>query len=154
MESIETLAARMKEEFRFFRTLSESDLFDFIHFSEEREISAGETLWCEGDHDNYAAFILSGRLNIKKKTEFEGKHVIVGVYGKGSVVGELCLLTNNVRSVTAEIMESATLLILSSKNFEKLVEKNPRLGLSLLRHIFLTTSRRLRRSYERIGSIF
>ncbi|NOY52740.1 MAG: cyclic nucleotide-binding domain-containing protein [Deltaproteobacteria bacterium] len=148
------LCKRLQKNFRFFSTLREEEVEDFMEFCDYRKKPAGTMIWREGDEDNSAAFIVSGRLGIKKKTEFEGKHVIVGTYGQGSVVGELCLLTDNARSVSAEIIEPAEIVILSNRNFEKLLSKHPMLGLKLLKHIFLTTSARLRRTYDRIASIF
>ena len=80
--------------------------------------------------------------------------MIVGVYTPGSVVGELCLLTDNPRSVTAEVIEPADLVILHSQKFEEMILQFPLVGLSLLKHIFIATSKRLTKSYERIASIF
>ena len=144
----------MRKEFKFFNTLSDDDLLNFLNFCENRQVAAGETLWQEGDTCNYSVFIISGLVGIKKKTEFEGKHMIVGTYGKGSVIGELCLLTDNVRTVTAVAIEAADFLVLTSKNFERLITRHPMLGLNLLKYIFVTATKRLRRSYDRIASIF
>jgi len=144
----------MRDKFQFFQVLQCPDVENFLKFCERVRVPAGETLWKEGDCDNYAAFILDGKLGIKKKTEFGGKHVIVGVYAPGSVVGELCLLTDNPRSVSAEVIEPADLVILHSQKFEEMIMQFPLIGLSLLKHIFITTSKRLTKSYERIASIF
>lgn len=154
MESIKKLSDRMKKEFLFFNSLPEDSLLDFLSFCENRQVPAGETLWCEGDGDNYAAFIVSGQLGIKKKTGFEDKYMIVGTFSKGSVVGELCLLSDDLRSVTVEVIETADLVILTSKNFERLLTKHPMLGLKLLKNIFIITTKRLNRSYARIASLF
>ncbi len=148
------LSEKIKKEFGFFRSLSDDEVLDFINFCENKQVPAEETLWHEGDKDNYAVFILSGKLGIKKRTEFEGKHMIVGTFGKGTVAGEFCLLTDNARSVTAEVLEPAELLILTNKNFERLITKNPVLGLKLLKHIFIIISKRLHKSYDRIASLF
>lgn len=148
--SIETI----REQFQFFQALTPQDCENFLQFCDRTEVKAGESLWTEGDTDNFAAFILNGKLGIKKQTEFGGRHVIVGVYTPGSVVGELCLLTNNPRSVTAEVIEPSEVLLLHSQNFEAMLQQFPMLGLSLLRHIFIATSKRLTKSYERIASMF
>lgn len=50
-----------------------------------------DILWEEGDTENYAAFVVSGKVGIKKKTEFEGRYMIVSTFSRGTVVGELCL---------------------------------------------------------------
>ena len=153
-EVVESLQDRMKKAFRFFKSLSDDEILAFLEFCENRQMAAGKTLWQEGDDDNYAVFIVSGKIGIKKKTEFANKHMIVGTFAKGTVVGELCLLTDHLRSVTAVILEPVDLVILTSKNFERLMTGYPRLGLKLLKHIFLVISKRLSRSTERIASIF
>jgi CRP-like cAMP-binding protein len=149
----EELCGRLKKDFRFFNTLNEDEIHNFLSFCKYRKESAGVNLWNEGDPDNYAVFIITGKLGIKKKTEFD-KYMIVGTFAKGSVAGELCLLTDRNRSVTAIIMEDVELVILKSNDFEKLISGYPMLGLKLLRHIFKVTSKRLARSTDRIASIF
>lgn len=147
-------SSTLQEKFQFFKNLAPQELEQFIQYCEDLRADAGTLLWNEGDKDNYAAFILEGKLGIKKKTQFDGKHVIVGVYAPGSVAGELCLLTDNPRAVTAEVIEPARILILHSRRFEQMIEEHPKLGLGLLKHIFITTSRRLTKTYERIATIF
>jgi CRP-like cAMP-binding protein len=149
----EELCYRLKKDFRFFNTLNKDEIHNFVSFCKYRKECSGVNLWSEGDTDNYAAFIITGKLGIKKKTEFD-KYMIVGTFAKGSVAGELCLLTDRKRSVTAVIMEDVELVILESNDFEKLITEYPLLGLKLLRHIFKVTSKRLARSTDRIASIF
>ncbi len=154
IENMEMLSGKMKEEFRFFNTLGADELQAFLSYCENKQIDAGENLWTEGDQDNFAAFIISGKLGIKKKTEFEGKYMIVGTFAKGTVVGELCLLTKQTRSVTSIVLEPLNYVRLSTDEFEKLMTEYPMLGLKLLRHIFLVISKRLSRSTERMAAIF
>ncbi|MEA3465202.1 MAG: cyclic nucleotide-binding domain-containing protein [Thermodesulfobacteriota bacterium] len=125
-----------------------------LQFCTHHRANAGDILWHEGDTDNQAAFILDGKLGIKKMTEFSNRHIIVGTYSAGSVVGELCLLTDNDRAVTAEAITDVELLFLSNDNFEQLIKSHPELGLKLLRGLFKMTTKRLSKSYERIASIF
>lgn len=153
-ETVDTIRKKMQETFKFSKSLSDDEIKAFLGFCENKQVSAGETLWREGDSDNYAAFVVEGKLGIKKKTEFEGKYMIVGTFAKGTVVGELCLLTDHLRSVTAVVLEPLNIVVLSSKNFETLITEHPLLGLKLLKHIFLVISRRLSRSTDRIAKIF
>jgi CRP-like cAMP-binding protein len=153
-DKIEILGAKMKEEFRFFGSLGHDELNAFLSFCENRQFDAGQNLWTEGDEDNFAAFIVSGKVGIKKRTEFEGKYMIVGTFAKGTVVGELCLLTKQTRSVTSIVLEDTDVVRLATEDFEKLMTEYPMLGLKLLRHIFLVISKRLSRSTERMASIF
>ncbi|TRO83107.1 Crp/Fnr family transcriptional regulator [Desulfuromonas acetexigens] len=146
--------AGLRNRFPFFQSLQTDEVEQFLSYCRRLRAEAGTNLWQEGDADNFAAFILDGKLGIKKRTEFGGSQVIVGLYAPGSVVGELCLLTSNPRSVTAEVIETADLLLLHSQNFEEMLGNHSQLGIALLRHIFVTTARRLTKSYERIASVF
>lgn len=155
MENIDIYCQKMRSEFLFFKTLPDEELRAFLSYCQNRKGNAGENLWSEGDSDNYAAFVISGKLGIKKKTEFAGKHMIVGTFSRGTVVGELCLLLDNKqRSVTAAILEPIDLVLLSNNDFERLMSEYPMIGLKLLKHIFMVISKRLRTSTDRIAKIF
>lgn len=151
MTSLPMLA---QDNFTFFKNLPAAEIGNMMEFCTHHKAAAGEILWHEGDKDNQAAFILKGKLGIKKMTEFSNRHIIVGTYSAGSVVGELCLLTDNERAVTAEAITDVELLLLSNERFEQLIKTHPELGLKLLRGLFKMTSKRLTKSYERIASIF
>ncbi len=150
----EDLCAKMKLDFRFFRYLDEVEKSIAGQYLECCEIAAGTVLWDEGDVSNGAAFVVEGKIEVKKETEFKGKHVIVGIYGEGSVVGELCLFTEDKRAVTATALTDAWLLRLSAERFELLLEEHPAVGGKLLKGMFLAVSRRLRKSFERLAAIF
>jgi len=150
---LESIQSKIKDEFRFFKSLTDEEIEKFMNFCEFKTGLKGENLWKEGDSDNYAAFIISGKIGIKKKTEFD-RYMIVGTFAKGTVAGELCLLTDRNRSVTAVVLEDIEILRLTSEDFERLISEYPMLGLKLLRHVFLVISNRLNRSTSRIASIF
>jgi len=145
---------KLREKFKFFNTLTDDELSTFLGFCETKLIAEGEALWREGDYSHYAAFILSGKVGIKKRTEFEGKYMIVGTFGSGTVLGELCLLTDKPRSVTAVVFEPLDSIILSGDNFALLLAEHTQLGMKLLKHIFVITSERLTRSTDRIAKMF
>jgi len=147
-------AELLRGKFECFRDFEKPELVDILSFCDRVSVPAGELLWSEGYGENYAAFILDGKLGIKKETEFHGKYVVIGVYTAGSVVGELCLLTDKPRAVSAEVIDPVDMVVLHSQKFEELIEQHPKLGLRLLKHIFLSTSKRLSKSYERIASMF
>lgn len=150
----ENLCRKMKSEFRFFQFLDEAEKVVVGHYFECREVAAGTVLWNEGADSSDCAFVVEGRVEVKKETEFNGKHVIVGIYGEGSVVGELCLLSGGPRAVTATALTDVWLLYLSREKFEQLMEEQPVVGGKLLKGMFHTVSHRLRRSYERLAAIF
>lgn len=148
------VCAQLKDDYRFFRYLNKEETAVVTEYLQCKFATAGEVLWNEGDASDMAAFVVDGKVEIKKQTEFAGKHVIVGIYGQGSIVGELCLLSGDPRAVTATALIDTSLLMLSRDQFEKLLEDHPDLGVKLLKGMFLALSTRLRKSFERLASVF
>lgn len=148
------VCARLRAELASFRFLQGTDSSVIAPFFLCRQARAGEILWREGDPCDYVAFIIEGKVDVKKETEFEGKQVIVGVYGKGAIVGELCLLDGSPRAVTAVALTDTDLLLLTRANLERLLELHPQLGIKLLKGMLLAVSIRLRKSFDRLASIF
>jgi CRP/FNR family cyclic AMP-dependent transcriptional regulator len=149
----EELCARMKQGV-LFRFLEEGDVAAFPEFLGCRNLSAGEILWKEGDPCDYLAFIVEGRLEMKKSTEFAGKEVVIGVYSAGTIAGEICILNGTPRAVTAVALENSSLLVLSKEDFERLLREHPESGVRLLKGMLLAISTRLRKSFERLAAVF
>jgi CRP-like cAMP-binding protein len=135
----------------FLHTDNFKDISDFFDC---KNVPSGETLWNEGDPCDYSAFIVSGKVEVKKETEFKGKQVVVGIYSKGAVVGALCALDNSPRAVTAVALEDVSLLIITRENFEKLIEKYPVLGVKLIKGMLFSVSKRLKASFDRLATFF
>lgn len=148
------VCGRMKRELASFSFLEPEDLPVLAPYFECRQVAAGEILWEEGGACDYLVFIIDGRLEIKKETEFKGKQVIVGVYGRGNVAGELCLLDGSPRAVTVAALEDASLLLITRDRFEALLQEHPILGVKLLKGMLLAVSVRLRKSFDRLAAIF
>lgn len=150
----ERLCGRMKRELSSFSFLEDADLDEIAGYFECRQVKVGENLWREGDTGNYLAFVIQGRLEVKKQTEFAGKEVVVGVYGPGAVVGEICFFSRSSRPETAHALTHLDLILLTRRSYERLVEAHPVLGVRLLEGMLLTVSTRLRKSFERLAAIF
>ncbi len=148
------LCGCMKDELSAFCYLGSDDAKILSSYFKCKNVKAGETLWKEGDFCDYVAFITSGRLEVKKETEFEGKPVIVGLYSKGAFVGELCILDGSPRALTAVVLEELSMLVITQKSFDELVNKHPDLGVELLKGMLLSVSKRLRKSFGRLAAIF
>lgn len=148
------LCIRMKKELRLFHFLDEDDLVKIARYFKCRQVPAGETLWREGDACGNVSFIVSGRVEVKKQTEFKGKEVVIGVYSKGAIAGELCILDGSPRAVTAVALDDVSLLLLSREDFENMINKYPRLGIKLLKDMLFAVSTRLKKSFDRLAAIF
>jgi len=133
---------------------SDSDLTCLLPYLKGRDVSAGQTLWQEGQPGRYLALILSGHLEAKKDTEFPGKQVVVAVFGPGAVVGELSFLDQSPRAVSVVALEDAKLAVISCDDFGRLINDYPVLGMKVYRTIMLALATRLKKSYERLAAIF
>jgi len=133
-----------------FNFLNDEDLKKLSAFFESKNIPEGETLWKEEDPFDYIAFIVSGKVEIKKETEYKGKNVIVGIYSKGA----LCILDDSLKKVTAVALEDVSLAIITQESLDKLIATNPGLGAKLLKGMLLTVSDRLRQSFDRLTVFF
>lgn len=149
----ENYCDKLKRELSFHFLAPEDNrrLLDYLSCATAK---AGDRLWNEGDDCGDLAFIVSGKLEIRKQTEFAGKDVIVGVYGPGSIVGELCVLQGVPRSVGVVALSDCELLLLSAENFEILAAEAPDLAIRLLKGMLLTVSTRLSKAFERLAAVF
>ena len=148
------LCERMKQELRCFSFLSDVELEKLSPYFSCRVATARTDLWQSGDTDDFMAFIISGKIEIKVDTEFPGKQVVVGVFSRGAVIGVGSVLNRHPRTSTARAMEDASLVLLSRKNFEELLAQHPQAGIQLLKGMLLSESHRLSRAYARLASIF
>lgn len=145
----------MEKDLPIFRYLTREDIRELPQsFFEPINCYKGELVCEEGSICDYVALIVSGRLEIRKNTEFEGKQVMLGILSEGSIVGEIWVLGDHPGSVTAVAAEDSSLLMMRRDNFNRLIEEKPALGVKLLKGLLLTTSIRLRKSYDRMASMF
>jgi CRP-like cAMP-binding protein len=139
---------------RHFHFLSEEEKKILFEYLECRNVIAGEVLWQEGASSDSLVFVINGRIHMKKETEFPGKEIIVGVYSRGSILGEASFLDNSPRPLTAKAYEKSDVGILSRENFDDIVENHPGMALNLFKGIILSLSSRLKQSFERLASVF
>lgn len=150
----EEICTRMKDELHYFHFLAEEDIPILAGYLVCRELADDEVLWEEGGEGGSMVLITSGQLEIMKNTEFEGKRMIVGIYGRGSIAGELSILDGAPREVTATAYGEVELLTLSREDFERLLAAHPELAVRLLKGMLAAVSTRLKKSFERLAAIF
>lgn len=114
---------------------------------EEKKIPAGKTVFVENMLGESLYLIEQGTVKISKMMA-EGDEKILVVLGPEDVFGEMAILEGTPRFATARVAEDASLLTLQRKSFDSLCEKNPKLGLKLMRNIIRTFTRRIRENSE------
>ncbi len=107
------------------------------------EAEPGCVVFQEGEPGNYMGLLVGGRVVIRKESEGVNEAVI-SIEGQGRSIGEMALIDREPRSASCKVLDSATVLILTRKEFERLSQQHPGIALKLLMRISKLISRRLR----------
>ena len=97
-----------------------------------RAFKAGDVIFEEGDDAKSEAFLVhEGKVEIRK--QFGGDSRLLGVLGKGALLGEIALFRNAPRSATAIAAEPVTLLLIPAHRLDTLMRVNPLLAMAMVR---------------------
>ncbi|MGQ9500309.1 MAG: Crp/Fnr family transcriptional regulator [Dissulfurimicrobium sp.] len=121
-----------------------------------KKLFVGDILFREGDDADSIAFIVSGRLEVKKQTEFPGKYFVLSILGKGSFIGEKAIIGKGLmlRTATVTALEETCLAVLKKDAFEEIFERSPDIAAGLLRALLYELSSRLNGANERMAALF
>jgi len=146
-------------------TPTKSDLQKALHYLDESdrdltlpyliglEYVEGTTIIKEGDSGDWMAFVVEGRLAVKKETDFPGKHILVAILETGSLIGEISGLEKGKRAATVEVVEKCRLLRFSSDDFENLLQLHPYLGIKILKRILHVLGVRVKKADDRLAKV-
>ncbi len=113
-----------------------------------KKFPKGTVLFKEGDIGTEMFLINSGEVKLSKKTN-QG-NVILATLGFGEFFGEMSVITNKPRTITAETVSDCRLNVISKDVLETLITGNPLVALSILKKLVL----RLESAYELIEDLF
>jgi CRP-like cAMP-binding protein len=153
-EELRVLIQDLRDKLQVFQLLTLDELDLLIPNFKLVKYPKGATLFKEGDPGDYFGIVLSGKLEVKKQTEFKDKAIVLALLGKGSFTGELSMLDGQVRSAAVVAREDSEMFILTRDVLDKFMDENPHIGIKILKGIVRTMSIRLRKSVERMAAIF
>jgi CRP-like cAMP-binding protein len=114
-------AAADLKRFALFADLGEGEREELAALLEERDLSAGETLFEEGDDADALLLVLDGRIELRSRRRPDTLSI-----GAGEVVGGLALFAVGSRAVSAVGAESSALRVLRREDFLRFAEDQPR----------------------------
>ena len=143
-----------------YRHIQESDFFvDFSH--DEIDILArwarvysadtGCVVLNEGDKSSCLCIILDGEMNIFKKLPDE--HLKIAEVVSGESVGEMGIIDGEPFSASAIASKDSIVLLISSEDFEDIVNQHIVLGNKLLWKVAKTLTARLRLTTKRVAEL-
>jgi len=142
----------------FLLTLSLFDSFDvnelallarhmsYIH------LQRGEFLFVDGDKGDFMGFVVQGVLEVLKKSE-TGENIIIARLAKGSSIGEMTLIDKSPRSATVVSRQPTTMITLTAKGFDKLLDKSPSTGVKIIQKISKLLSLNMRRTSSKLADL-
>lgn len=131
-----------------FSGASDADMEAISNLAVTRSFPKNTLVICEGDLSDSLYLILSGKVKVFLSDE-EGKEVTLNMQSDGEYFGELAILDEAPRSASVITMEETKLAILSKSAFDKCMEENPAMALTVMRGL----ARRLRELTENVRSL-
>jgi CRP-like cAMP-binding protein len=120
----------------FWRRLTDEERVAFVNSARSRRFDTGAELIRAGEDDQWAAVLHSGRVRVLSV----GGARAIALRWAGDIVGEQALLDHGKRSATVRAETSVHGLILGRREFDRVVERHPR----VMRVLGAVVSERLR----------
>jgi len=121
---------------QIYLTLDPPEIERVRRFSSLRSFSAGESLWTVGQVAPGLMVILTGRVAVTERDQFDNHQLIV-VHGPGNFLGELALLSDRPALVDAIAQEPIEALIIESERLRALMVAEAELGERIMRALIL-----------------
>jgi CRP-like cAMP-binding protein len=141
---------KLLKQIPFLSALTPAHLRDVYRLAREVEVPAGRPVFSKREDADAMFIVLTGRVKIF--THSAGRKRKTFAYlAHGDFFGEMSLVEGTTRTASAEAVESSRLLMIRKRDFQRLLARDPKLALYLLR----TLCERLRRANEEIeGMLF
>jgi serine/threonine protein phosphatase PrpC len=123
-----------------FRHLTYKEILRVLALTEVKDFKAGEDIINEDEPGSELFIILSGKVRLHK----EG--ALVTYVGQGAHLGEMALVDNGPRSLSATVEEASRALILRRRDFNDLIRNYPRMSVKLLWSFVQVLGQRLRKT--------
>jgi CRP/FNR family cyclic AMP-dependent transcriptional regulator len=116
-----------------FSRLSDQSLAEVASALIPRELSAGEILFNQGDPGDELVIVEDGSVAIFMPVEGDSADVQpIRVFQPGEMLGEMALIDQKPRSLSARAEGSARILTLSGDDFRRILEQNPEMAISVM----------------------
>lgn len=103
----------------------------FVNATERRSLAPGEVLFRAGEPGNHMYGVIDGTIELRRDD-----HEVVRI-GAGGTFGELAIIDDGLRSLTAVAAEPSTVCAIDERTFLYLVHETPFFALHVMRAIAL-----------------
>jgi CRP-like cAMP-binding protein len=114
-----------------FRDLGPDDMEDIRRMTTMRTCPAGTIFYSPKEHGEVLFILKQGHVQLYWMSE-EGKRVVIGTVGPGTVFGEMALTGQAMYDAFAEAVEDSLICIMNRRDVEKLLMSKPQVAVRLL----------------------
>jgi hypothetical protein len=132
-----------------FAGLGDGDLRKIARLCVERSYRAGERVFNKGDAGHEAYVVMRGQVDLY----LDELAKPVGTVAGGQIFGEFAFLEDLPRSTAAFAGRPSSLLIIQRSAFNELIQREPQVGVVVLRNIAQDLSQKLRRANATIAAL-
>jgi CRP/FNR family transcriptional regulator, cyclic AMP receptor protein len=112
----------------------------FLNATERRELSPGEVLFRAGDAGDQMFGVVSGQIELRRGDQ------VLGRVGPDETFGEMSIIDNVPRSLTAVAVERSEIAVITQRTFLFLVHETPMFAIQVMQSL----ASRIRELDERI----
>ena len=127
----------------FFRHLPAEAIIEINRLFEDRELTAGQAIYYEGDPAEYLYLVTTGKIKLLRHTSL-GREVLLDILQSGEYFGNFAHLTKKGYAETAIAQTDGCILHISARNFETILGRHSDVTLKVLNAV----SKRLEESQE------
>ena len=114
-----------------FTALDEATRLELAGQLEPVSVAAGQVIFRQGDAGDGLYLVVSGRLRVSVAAD--GPERVLHEVGRGAIVGEMALLTDQPRAASVSAVRDSDLLLLRVSSFTSLLERSPALVAGMIR---------------------
>ena len=128
---------------------------ELLRISRIKNYSRGDCIIREGEVGDEMYIVLTGGVEIRKKTRAGDDYTVVRLRAEGNVFfGELALIDDDTRSATVIATEDSSFIVINKKSFLQLGNQYPQIGLPITRAISRRVASSLRKTTEDMLTLF
>jgi cAMP-binding proteins - catabolite gene activator and regulatory subunit of cAMP-dependent protein kinases len=135
-----------------FKDLDKNELEIVSKHVFEKSVEKDSILFVEGMSGELLYIIMSGRVEIIKKTK-DNEKIVLATMGVNEIVGEMSLIDSEPRSATSRTSEDSVLLVIKKQSFNEILQSDPRTAAKVLMGLLKIISRHLRMTDKKIEEI-
>ena len=132
-----------------FEGLGDGELRKMARLFTQKLYRPGEKVFNKGDSGNEAYVVMRGQIDICLD---EGARPVASV-GNGQIFGELAFLDGAARVALAVASQASILLVVQRSAFNEVVQREPHLGMVVMKNVAMDLSNKLRRANAALSSV-